>query len=133
MLARWPVVAALTNLDDDVAELFHVDQPSERIDGQLELLARRNRLLADLPGGDLQVLLADGRHHVVGAQIQRGQFVRVQPDPHAVVPLAHVSHIGHALEPSQFVLDLDRGVIAQIDVVVAPVRRNQVDDHHRAG
>ena len=53
-------------LDDDVAELLRVGQPAQGVDGELELLALGDGLLADLAGGDLQVLLGDGRHHVGG-------------------------------------------------------------------
>ena len=58
---------AVAGLDDDVAELLGVGQPAQGVDRQLELLALGDRLLADLAGGDLQVLLADGGDHVVGA------------------------------------------------------------------
>ena len=67
----WP---CRTDLDDDVAELLRLDQPAQRADRQLELLARRDRLLADLPGGHLDVLLADGRDHVAGGQVREASF-----------------------------------------------------------
>ena len=61
---------ALGRLDDDVAELLRVGEPAQGVDGQLELLALGHRLLADLPGGHLQVLLADGGDHVHGAEVR---------------------------------------------------------------
>ena len=125
--------AGLADLEDDVAELHRIDQPAERVDGQLELLAEGNRLLADLAGRDLQVLLADGGHDVVGGQSDGGQFLRIEPGPHAVIAFAEIGHVGDAGQAAQFVLDLDRGVIAEEDAVVAMVGRNEVDDHHRAG
>ena len=57
---RGAVAAALADLENDVAELRGIGQPAEGVDGQLELLAQRDGLLADLAGRDLQVLLADG-------------------------------------------------------------------------
>ena len=122
----------LVGLEDDVAELVRVDQTAQRVDGQLELLTRRRRLLADLAGRDLEVLLADRVDHVHRGQVERRQLVRVEPGPHAVVALAQVGHAGDARQPAQLVLDLDRRVVAQEDVVVPAVGRDQVDDHHRA-
>ena len=78
-------------LDDDVGELLRVDQPAQGIDGQLELLALGDGLLADLAGGDLQVLLGDGRHDVGGREPQGGQLVGIDPGPQAVVALAEVA------------------------------------------
>ena len=70
-------------------------------------------LLADLAGGDLQVLLGDGRHDVGGRQPQGGQLVGIEPGPQAVIALAEVGDVGDAGQPAQFVADVDRGVIAQ--------------------
>ncbi len=53
-------------LEDDVAELLGLGEPAQRVDRQLELLAAGDGLLADLAGGDLQVLLVDGVDHVLG-------------------------------------------------------------------
>ena len=118
-------------LDDDVAELLGIDQPAQGVDRQLELLARGDGLLADLPGGDLEVLLADGGDHVRGTEVQGGQLVGIEPGPQAVVALAEIGDAGDAGQPAQLVLDVDRGVVAEKHVVVPVVRRDQVDDHHR--
>ena len=123
----WP------GLDDDVGELLRVDEPAQGVDRQLELLALGHRLLADLPGGHLDVLLGDGRDHVHGAEVQRRHLVGVEPDPQAVVALAEVGDAGDAGEPAQLVLDVDRRVVAQEQVVVAAVGRDQVHDHQRVG
>ena len=53
-------VVVLAGLDDDVGELFGIDQPPQGVDGELKLLPFGNRLLADLSGGHLHVLLGDG-------------------------------------------------------------------------
>ena len=65
---RSPEQAAQIGFEDDVGELLGVGEPPQRVDGQLELLALGHRLLADLSGGNLDVLLADGRDHVHGAR-----------------------------------------------------------------
>ena len=58
---RGPCALRLAGLDDDVGELLRIGEPAQRVDRQLELLALGHGLLADLAGGDLHVLLADGR------------------------------------------------------------------------
>ena len=117
--------AALAGLDDDVGELLRVGEPAQGVDGQLELLALGHRLLADLPGGHLDVLLGDGGDHVHGAQVERRQLVGVEPGPQAVVALAEVGDAGDAGQPAQLVLDVDGRVVAEEDAVVAVVRRDR--------
>ena len=73
--------AALAGLDDDVGELLGIDQPAQGVDGQLELLALGNRLLADLAGGDLQVLLGDGGHDVQRAEVRARPVCRGRARP----------------------------------------------------
>ena len=63
-------------------------QPAEGAQRVLEVLARGDRRLADLPGRHLHVLLAQDPDHVAGRQVPRRQLVRVEPDAHAVVLLA---------------------------------------------
>ena len=69
----------------------------------------------------------------MAAEVERRQLVGVEPGPQAVVALAEVGDVGHAGQPAQFVLDVDRGVVAQEEAVVAVVRRDQVHDHQRVG
>src|SRR5262249_2385106 len=90
--------APLRRLDDDVGELLGVGQPAERVDRQLELLPLGDGLLADLPGGHLDVLLGDGGDDVDRAQVECGQLVGVDPGPQAVVALAEVRNAGDAFQ-----------------------------------
>ena len=92
-----------------------------------------DRRLADLAGGDLGVLLADGRDHVAGRHVPRGQLLRVDPDPHAVVALAEQEHVADARHAGQLVLDLHQGVVAQVELVVAAVGRVERDAHQDVG
>ena len=78
--------------------------------------------LADLPGRRIEILAADRVGHVDGGHVVRGQLLRIEPGANAVVALALVGDVRHAVDAEQFVLDVDRGVIAEIDVVVAAVR-----------
>ena len=103
----------------------------ERAQGELEGLARRDRLLADRPGGDLDVLVLDGVDDVRGRQAPRGQLVRVEPEAHAVIALTEHDDVADPLEAEQLVLDLDGGEIAHVDAVVAAVRRGRKVDHQQ--
>ncbi len=110
-----------TGLEDGIGELFRVSQPAQCIDRQLVLLPLGNRLLADLARGDLKVLLADRRHHVHGAQVERGKLVGVKPGSQTVIALADVVDAGDAGQPSQLVLEVDCRIVAEKDVVVPAV------------
>jgi len=67
-------------LEDELAKLLGLDQPAERAHCVLEILAVRDRRLADLPGRHLHVLLAQNPDHVAGRQVPRLQLVRVEPN-----------------------------------------------------
>ena len=121
------------SLDDDVGELGRIDEPSQRVERDLPLLVRAGRLLADLPGGDLEILAAHGVDHVRGVQVHAGHPLRIDPNPHAVVFGAEGDHIPDAVDARQLVLDVDRHVVAQIELVVAIVGRGERDDHQDVG
>ena len=112
--------------------LFRVE-PAEGAHGQVELLARGNRLLADRPGGDLDVLVLDGADDVCGRQVARGQLIRVKPQTNAVVALTKQQDVADPLDAKQLVLELDGGEIAHVDAVIAAVRREQVDGQQDLG
>ena len=59
-----------------------------------------DRRLADLAGGDLDVLLLDGRDHVGGRQVAGRHLLGVEPDAHAVVALAEVGDVADAGQPA---------------------------------
>src|SRR5258707_154703 len=75
----------------------------------LKSLAAFGRRLADLPHGDLQVLLAESGDHVLHGQVAGRQFVGIDPDPHRVISLAEDQHLADAGEPSQLILDVQHG------------------------
>ena len=107
-------------LEDHVAELLGIGEPAQRGHGVLEDLAVGHRRLADLAGGDLDVLLLRSRADDVGrGQVAERHLLGVEPDPHAVVALAEVGDVADALQPGQLVVELDRGVVAQVEVVAA--------------
>ena len=66
-------------------------------------------------------------------RLRGGHLLRIEPQPHAVIALADVGDVAHAFQPRKFVFELDRGVVAQIQIVAAAVGREQIDDHQHAG
>ena len=117
-------------LDHDVAELLFIQQPPLRIHGQLEWDAAGHRRLANDPGGHLDVLLADRIDHVAGGEAVRRDLLRVEPDPHAVIPRAEDGHVADARQPRQSVLHLQIRVVVDVKLVIAAVGRNEID-HQR--
>jgi hypothetical protein len=118
------------SLDDDVAEFFLVLEAALGIQRDLEFRAFRGRC-ADLAGGHLHVLFADGGDHVAGSQIARGEFLRIEPHAHGVVAGAEHPDITHAGETSECVADVQRGVVAKIETVVAAIGRGEMHHHEK--
>ena len=88
---------------------------------------------ADLAGGHLHVLLADGRDHIAGGQIARRHLLRIEPHAHGVVAGAEHAHVAHAIQARERVAHVQRGVVAQVQGVVASVGRGQVHHHQERG
>ena len=129
---RWGWLA-LVGLDDQVAELLRGGEPAQGVDRQLERLRPGGRLLAQHPGRGVEVLVADGVGHVEHGHVQRRQLLRVEPDADAVVAHALVVDLRNPVDAEQLVQDVDGGIIAQVDVVVAAVRRVEADDVQDVG
>jgi hypothetical protein len=88
-------------LDDDVVELGGTGEPAHHAHRNLEGLLRVRGRLAELAGGNLDVLLDQRVDHVGGGEAASGQAHRVEPDAHGVLALAEdhdVAHAGHALD-----------------------------------
>ena len=120
-------------LDHDRSKLLRSREPAQRIDRQLERLDPGGGHLADLAGGRIDVLAADGAGHIHGGHAARRQLLRVEPGADAVVALAHVVDVRDAVDPQQLVLDVDRGEVAQVDVVIPIIGREEIDDHQDIG
>ena len=126
----FPVVAGL---HDDLAKLLGGHQPALGIDLQLEIDRPAHRLLADGPGGDLYVLFADRVDHVARGEVPGRNGVRVQPYAHGVIAGAEDLHVAGTGYARQDILHLQRGVIAEINLVVTIVGRKQVHHHREVG
>ena len=88
---------------------------------------------AQLPGGHLHILLADGGHHIAGGEVARRKLLRIEPDAHRVVAAAEDLHIPHARQPRQHIPDVQHRVVAQVQRVVSPAGGSEVDDECEVG
>ncbi len=125
--------AIRTGLDDDLTEFLLRNQPALGVDLQLEVDRPADGLLANGAGGNLDVLFADGVDHVAGGQVPGGNLVRVEPDPHRVITRAEELDVARARDAGQGVLDLEGGVVSQIDLVVAAIGGEQMNHHGQVG
>jgi len=119
---RFPPV-----LRHDVAELLGRLQAALRIDGDKEIAAALDRFGPKLAGRDLGVLIPYRADHVARGQAARGDLVRIDPNAHRVIAAAEHSYLADATQAREFVLDLDVGVVTQVERIVAAVRRVRRD------
>ena len=105
-------------LDDDVVELLRGGEAADDIDGDLEGLLRIGGRLAELAGGNFDVLLAQRADDVGGGELAGGELDRVEPDAHGVLADAEDDDIADALDALEGVLDVDVEVIAHEEVAV---------------
>ena len=117
---------ARLRLHDHLGEGRDVGKPAERGDRKLQLDRPGGRLLAELAGGHLHILLAEGPHHVARGQAAAGQRVGIEPDPHRVVPGAQEGYVAHPLDSGERVLHLDQREVAQVEQVIPAVGRDEV-------
>ena len=89
----------------------------------------RHRRPVELAGGDLHVLAAQGRDHVVRGQIERLQPVGIEPDLHGIVAGAENGQRAHPLDAGEHVGDFQVGVVRHEQRAARIVRRIEV--HHR--
>ena len=123
----------IASANDDVLELFFGHQTALGIDRQLEAGGIRGRGCTQGAGSHLTVLLADRVDHIGGRQIARSGLVRIEPHPQRVIAHAEQLHVANPAEAGQFILDVEDGVVGQVQHVVALVRRGQVHNHGQVG
>ena len=105
-----------------------IGEPALELDRVLEVDAGRRRRHADLAGGNLLALLLQRRHDVLGVEAARFQLFRIEPDAHRILAGAEHIDVADAGKPRQLVLEIDGGVVGEIEAVVAVVGRGQSDE-----
>src|SRR5690606_20705736 len=123
-IAQAHLGAVVVHLEQDVAELLGGFQTGLADDGGGQLLAGHGGQAAQLAGGHLHVLRADGVADVHRGQGIADQLGRIQPDTHRVGGTEH-GEVAHARGPRQRVLDVGDHVVGQVDVAVAAIGGNQ--------
>ena len=126
-------LAVRRRANDDIRELFFRRQPPLRINGQLERRIARRGGSAEDAGGDLKVLLADGAHDVRRRELSRREFVRIEPDAHAVLARAEHLRASHSGQSRQLVLHAQVREVREIQHVVSRIGREQMHDHDEVG
>ncbi len=119
--------------NDDVLELFFRNQATLGVDRQLERSGIRCRRGAQGTGSHLTVLLTNRGDHIGGGQVARSGLVRVEPHSQGVVAHTEQLHITNTAQARQLILDIEQGVVGQVEHVVAFVRRGQVHNHGQVG
>src|SRR5262249_18483584 len=109
--------------EHDVGELISVDQSAQSTDRVLELLAGRDWRLSNLSGVDLYVFLTEHANDIARGKVPRGQLVRVEPNPHAVVLAAENEAVADTVDASQRVEQVNRRVVAHIKPVEVRLAR----------
>src|SRR5262249_15115314 len=114
-------------------DLFQIGEPAWFLRGERDGLPLGDRRLPDLAGPDRRLGLADRLGHVSGRQLACRELLGIEPDTQGLVPLAETDGLTGARKTHQFVLDLDAGVVAEVEVVAGAVRRGQADEKEDAG
>src|SRR6516225_9430548 len=118
--------------EDDVGELLGRGQPAERFDIDLVSFVTRGWRLIEDTGRDLQILCAQCREHVIGAEVVCRDFVRIEPDAHGVLAGALELDIADTLQACQHVLHVQGCIVRQVQSVARFVRRIEVNGHKYA-
>ena len=119
--------------DHDVLELLGRTQPPQGADRQGEPARRHRRGLVDRACRHLEVGRPQRQHDFAGRQVARGDPRGIEPDAHRVVAAAEHQHVADAVDASQHVLHVERGIVRDVLLVAAAVRRDHVHDHHQVG
>src|SRR6516225_7665711 len=118
---------------DDVGELLGRGQPAERFDIDLVGFVTPDRRLIEDTGRDWQILCAQCRQYVAGAEVVCRNSVRIEPDSHCVLAGALELDIADTLQAREHVLHVQSGVVRQVQSVARFVRRVEVNGHKYAG
>ena len=96
--------AVLRRFQDNIAKLFFGMQAPLGVNGDQEVALLRQRLGAQLPGGNLDVLLLHRRHHIRGGQPARRYLIGIEPDAHCVFARAKNLNLPDAGQSRQLIL-----------------------------
>ena len=113
--------------DDDVFELPGIGEAAHHADGHLKCLFGIGGLLAELTGGDLDVLLSERIGDVERGEAASGEAAGIEPETHRVLALTEDDDVADAGDTLESVLDID------VDVVGDEGRRERLVRRDEAG
>ena len=116
---------------DDLAELLRRHQPALGHHVEGELLSRRRRVAAQTAGGVDGILTVHRADNFRHGDVQLGQQVGFDPDPHGILSRAEHIDLGDAFHPAQFIIHVDVGIIGQKLRVVRPLGGKHRDKQKR--
>src|SRR5215831_12684567 len=119
--------------ENDVGELLGRGQPAERFDIDLVGFITRGWRLIEDTGRDLQILCAQCREHVIGAEVVCRDFVRIEPDAHGVLAGALELDIADTVQAREHVLHVQGCIVRQVQSVARLVRRVEVNGQKYTG
>ena len=88
---------------------------------------------ADLARRHLHVLVAHGLNHIFSDNATRPEFLRIQPDAHAIVAHAEDLDLAHTRDTCQFIFDSQVDKVGEKEIVVAIVRTGKPNECGRTG
>ena len=115
-----------------ILEFGHRRQTASRHDRHSAVYAIDRRLAEDT-GGRLAVLVLEGVLQVLDREAHVGEFVGFDPYLHRIVASADVADATHAGDSPQQVEDIERGVVAQIDLVKFRIVGENSNGHELSG
>src|SRR3984893_14476448 len=116
-------------LYDDVAKLFGRGETSKCADIHLISVARvvEHRRLIEGTSRDLSVLSTQYVQDIAGADITRSGLVRIDPDPHRILPLSQNPEIRDAGQARDFVSHVENEIVGDVLRAARSIRRIWMD------
>jgi hypothetical protein len=114
-------------------EFLGLAQAAERRHRNLERVTRGNRRLPDNPGGDLDILLTQRLDDVARRDVADREPRGIKPDAHAVLAQPEEVDLTDSFDAPERIAHLDEREVADVELVVALVRREEMHDHQEIG
>src|SRR3984957_15490424 len=116
-------------LYDDVAKLFGRGETPKCADIHLISVAGvvEHRRLIEGASRDLSVLSTQDVQDIAGADITRSGFVRIDPDPHRILPLSQNPEIRDAGQARDFVSHVENEIVGDVLRAARSIRRIWMD------
>ena len=120
-------------LEDDVVELLGIGEAADDADGDLKVLLGVGGRLAELAGGDFDVLLGESVGDVEGGEAAGGEPGGIEPDAHGVLALAEDDDVADAGDALERVADVDVEVVGDEGLRERVVGRDEAGGEDEVG